>query len=256
MSVERHDLLKEDVGAYLLDALDDAERGRFEAHLRECPVCADEVERLRPAVWALPRSVVPVTPPASLRAALMHEVEAEVREREGVGPRRPGRVPRMAEWIARAGARAGQLSPRGAVLAASIVLLAGVVAGAVGLLAVEGITEDDQSRTASARTIVAKFDKTRVPLGSGSLALPADRDNGAVLRVHGLRPLEEGSVYQVWVSRRGETIPQSLFSVGEDGDGAAAVTEDLDDADAVMVTREQAGGAKAPSEEPILTVAL
>ena len=41
-----------------------------------------------------------------------------------------------------------------------------------------------------------------------------------------------------------------------DGDGAAAVTEDLEDADAVMVTREQAGGAKAPSEKPVITVPL
>jgi hypothetical protein len=34
------------------------------------------------------------------------------------------------------------------------------------------------------------------------------------------------------------------------------VPDDLEDADAVMVTRERAGGARAPSEDPILTVPL
>jgi hypothetical protein len=34
------------------------------------------------------------------------------------------------------------------------------------------------------------------------------------------------------------------------------VPEDLSDAAAVLVTREQRGGASAPSEEPILSVPL
>ena len=104
--------------------------------------------------------------------------------------------------------------------------------------------------------IQAKVDKTRVPFGSGSLVVPALLEDGAVLRVHGLRPLEEGSVYQVWVRRKGEAISQSLFTVGEDGEGAAAVADDLEGADAVLVTREPAGGAKAPGEQAILRVPL
>ncbi len=103
MSVERHELLQEDVGAYLLDALDDAERRRFEDHLQECPVCADEVERLRPAVHALPRSVLPVAPPPSLKASLMGVVEAEARERQGLGPRRASPLAWIAERLAAGG---------------------------------------------------------------------------------------------------------------------------------------------------------
>ena len=44
--------------------------------------------------------------------------------------------------------------------------------------------------------------------------------------------------------------------MGEDGDGAPAVRDDLEGADAVLVTREAAGGARAPSEEPIVAVEL
>ena len=100
------------------------------------------------------------------------------------------------------------------------------------------------------------MDKTRLPQASGSFAAAEDSEHGGVLRVHGLPALDSGSVYQVWLRRDGEVISQSMFSVGEDGDGAAAVADDLKSADAVMVTRERAGGAKAPTEKPVLTVRL
>ena len=87
MSVDRHQAQEENVGAYLLSALTEIEERAFERHLSECPVCQDEVERLRPAVGALPRSVDPVTPPGSLKASLMATVE---RRR----PREPCRGPR------------------------------------------------------------------------------------------------------------------------------------------------------------------
>ena len=63
-----------------------------------------------------------------------------------------------------------------------------------------------------------------------------------MLRVHGLPTLENDSVYQVWLQRDGEVIPQSMFTVGENGEGAAAVADDLEAADAVMITRERVPG--------------
>ena len=251
MSVERHKMYEEDVGAYLLHALSDVEEQRFEAHLDECPVCQDEVARLRAAVDALPRSVMPVSPPGSLKAGLMAAVEADVREREeaaGLG-RRPSAAARIRERFGPAGAAFGSLRPTVAWVAASVVLLVGVVSGAAGLYALTQATE-------SSRSVTAQVDKTRVPFATGRLVVPDDPGDGGVLRVHGMPELEADSVYQVWVRRDGEVISQSLFQVGGDGDGAAAVTEDLEGADAVMVTREPAGGAKAPSEKPVLTVAL
>jgi len=255
MSVERHQMHEEDVGAYLLYALSDVEQQRFEAHLEECAVCQDEVSRLRPAVNALPRSVYPVSPPPSLKASLMAEVARDVCERDeaaGVA-RRPGAFARARRRLDGVGGAAfGRLRPTVAWVSASLVLLVGAVSGAAGLYAVNDATRDDES----SRTVVAQVDKTRLPFGSGSLVVPAGSQEGTVLRVHGMPELESDSVYQVWARRDGEVISQSLFHVGENGDGAAAVTEDLQDVDAVMVTRESAGGAKAPSEKPVLSVKL
>jgi hypothetical protein len=50
--------------------------------------------------------------------------------------------------------------------------------------------------------------------------------------------------------------PEPTFDVGADGRGAVAVPEDLSDAQAVLLTREPRGGSRAPSEDPILKVAL
>jgi anti-sigma-K factor RskA len=66
---------QDDMGAYLLGALNDLERQAFERHLRGCSECQDELERLRPAVEALPASVEQIAPPPGLKKRLMAEVE-------------------------------------------------------------------------------------------------------------------------------------------------------------------------------------
>ena len=253
MSVERHHVQEENVGAYLLSALTEIEQRTFEQHLDDCPVCQDEVDRLRPAVHALPRSVDPVDPPARLKTSLMAAVKAGATEAAGEASRH-GMARRVRERIAGLNDALMGMRPGVAWVAASIVLLTGVLAGATGLYAISGGGTDDAPPQVEA--VSAKVDKTRVPNASGSLVVPADARNGAVMRVHGLPTLENDSVYQVWLERRGEVISQSTFTVGEDGEGAAAVTDSLESADAVMITRERAPQAKAPTEASILRVAL
>jgi hypothetical protein len=65
-----------------------------------------------------------------------------------------------------------------------------------------------------------------------------------------------GRVYQAWVQRQGEVVRQPTFETGRDGAGAVALPGDLSDAEAVLVTRERRGGARAPSEDPVLRVRL
>ena len=247
MSVERHEMHEQSVGAYLLGALEEPETRTFEEHLEECPLCREEAERLRPAVDALARSVPPLRAPPTLKGALMAEVEADLRER-GELPARQSLVARVRERFAVTGESLAGMRPAVAWVSAAFVLMVGGVAG----FGITKVTSDDSG----ARTLAATIDERTIPAGSGSLLVPGDRGEGAILRVHGMPTLDSRSVYQVWVRRGDETISQSLFSVGMDGTGAAAVSDDLDGADAVMVTREEAGGARAPSSDPIVTVPL
>jgi hypothetical protein len=233
MTGRDHERYHDDAGAYLLGALGEPEVEAFERHMAGCADCRDEVERLRPAATALPRSVEQVEPPPTLKASLMDVVEREAGEAPAA--RRPRRWPRL----------------RGLALARPALAAAAL---ALGLLAGFGVAQlaDDEGP----RTVTATVDESRIPLASGRLQIPDGGEDGAILRVQGMPSLEPDRVYQAWVQRDGTVAPQPTFEVGQDGGGAVAIPEDVSDAEAILVTREPRGGARAPSERPILSVPL
>jgi hypothetical protein len=234
-----HATFRDEVGAYLLGALSDAERASFEGHLVGCADCRHEVERLRPAADLLPRSVEQVEPPTSLKRSLMEVVEREARERDGATERRPARRPlgeRLRDLLG------GTLRP---------VMAAGVLA--LGLLLGFGVAQLGGDETGGGRTVVAT---STLPGASGSLKVQGDGQDGGILQVLGMPSLKAGQVYQAWVQRDGMIEPEPTFEVGTNGSGAVAVPEDLSGADAVMVTREPHGGSRTPSEKPVMTVTL
>lgn len=236
MTGPNHDRFREDSGAYLLGALEDDAQQDFELHMEQCPDCREEVERLRPAADALPRSVEQLPAPAGLKGQLMDVVESEAR-REGAA--RPARSAR------RLGDLLGGRSLRPALAGAMVVL---------ALLAGYGVAQlgsgDDR------RTIAAKVDDRRIPMASAELSIEGDGADGAVLSAEGLPDLGGRRVYQAWIMRGDEVAPAPTFVVDRDGRGSLAVPADLSGADAVLVTREPRGGRRVPSEDPILRVDL
>jgi anti-sigma-K factor RskA len=249
-----HDQFTDDVGAYLLGALDPAEERSFEQHLEGCEECRLEVMRLEVARDALPRAVDQVAPPERLKQSLMATVRAEapaaeVERAEAVAP--PGRLrdavasgrPRRSRWRELLLAR-----PAFAAAAAALLIAVGIGLGAL-VGAVGGGSGDDAS------TVAATVDVTRMPAGKASLVLPDSKD-GAILRVEGMQQPQAGHVYEVWVQRDGKMLPSSLFTVDSDGNGTAGIPDELRDAEAVLVTREPTGGSKQPSEPPVVTVPL
>ena len=216
----------ESIGAYALGALPELEAQVFERHLMSCEECQEELHRLNQAVEALPRSVTLHQPPPSLKASLMDAVNAEAAPTPRPARRRFS-LPR--------------LQPAFAWAAAACVLAAGVGYG------VSELAQDESG----ARTLSAQVDDQRVPGASGRLSVA---DDGAVLEVKGMPDAGRGRVYEVWVERDGEVAPASIFDVDATGNGAAAVPGSLDDIDAVMVTREQHGGADQPTEMPVIRV--
>ena len=239
MSAPDHARYQEDVGVYLLGAMAEAEARDFERHMAQCSSCRDEAERLRPAADALPRAVEQLAPPPTLKTSLMDVVEREAEGRADESPR-PARPPRSLAQRLRAWRG---LRP---VLVAGALAL-GIAAG----FGVARLSEEDKSRT-----VVATVDERRIPEASARLQLQGEGNDGAILRVQGMPTLDPNRVYQAWVLRDGTIVPQPTFEVGDNGGGAVAIPEDLSDAEQVLVTREQRGGARAPSEEPILAVRL
>jgi anti-sigma-K factor RskA len=233
MSPRDHQDYRDDVGAFLLGALPGPERQAFESHLSGCAECRDEVERLRHAAEALPRSVEQLEPPPTLRAALL----AEVREADDHGP---GLIRRLLS------APRG-LRPAVAWAGAAAVLAIGVIAG-FGLA--KALSGDE------VRTLSASAGKGTLARAGGTLTLTGEGEKGAILRVNGLPRPPSTEVYQAWVQRKGAMAPEPTFEVGRDGRGAVAVPDDLSGADAVLVTREPRGGSPAPTAAPLLRVGL
>jgi anti-sigma-K factor RskA len=240
MTTRSHDEYQENIGAYLLGALSELEAEVFEQHLAGCAICHDEVARLRVAADALPCSVEPVNPPESLRASLMETVRVEAGEPEA--PERPRR-----SLLRRLLPQVPTMRPAVALVLTAFLVAVGIATG----FAAGQLTAGDQSRT-----VAAAFDSKRVANGTGSLVIPRGDASMATLRLHGMPSLPSNKTYQVWIQRRGEVVPQAIFNVGDDGNALTAVGSDVKDADSVLVTREPAGGARAPSGPPVVRVKL
>lgn len=230
MTTRDHDQHADGLGAYALGALPDLEAQVFERHLMGCTACQEELQRLNEAAEALPRAVTPYQAPPSLKKSLMATVRAEAAPPEPEPARAPARQRRS--WLPR-------LRPAFA--------LAGAVV--VAALAVYGLSLDDDG----ARTVSAQVNERELPKATASLSIP-EGDEGALLRVKGLPDPGRDRVYQVWVQRGEDVVPVSIFSVDSSGEGTAGVPGSLEDVKAVMVTREQRGGALAPTETPVLSV--
>jgi anti-sigma factor RsiW len=211
-----HARFHEEIGAYLLGALEEGERRSFERHAEACDECREELERLRPAAEALPGSVEQLAPPPGLKARLMAEVEPK-----------PERARSRLRWP---------------------VLRPVLAAAAVGILIVIGVTQLSDDET---RTVTATVDEA-MPRAGGNLEIEND---AATLHLHDMPDLGERRVYQVWLQHGDEMVPARTFEVGASGRGAIEL-RDLGDASGVYVTRERPGGAQVPSEEPIVSVPL
>ncbi len=234
MTARDHTHYRDDIGAYLLGALTDLESQAFEQHIVNCAECRAEIEDLRPAADALPRSVEQIEPPPELKAVLM-----EIVDRESAPEEAAARQPRRS---LRERLRFPVMRP--------VLVMGTLLLGLVGGFAVAQLGGEDE------RTVVATVDQSRLPRASAELKVEDEGKDGAILRVRDMPTLDEDQVYQAWIQRDGGFVAQPTFVVAADGAGAVAVPDDLTGAEAVLVTRERRGGARAPTEQPVMSVPL
>src|SRR4051812_5191583 len=106
------------IGAYVLDALDDAEHAAFEQHLTECEPCREEVAGLRRTVVRLADATAVVPPPLT-RQEVLRRIAANPQVRDREAPAQG--------WAARSGA------PRSRVWLAAAAVLAVISVGLGGV---------------------------------------------------------------------------------------------------------------------------
>ncbi len=235
-----HEQWQDATAAYLLGALEEAERAGFEEHLEGCAACREEVEELRPAVRALPVSVDLVEPPPELKGRIMAEVEREAALLAAAGPeadRPPAPRRRARRWAP--SLRIPRLVP--AAVAAALLIL-GVAIG-VGASRLGGETP---------HTVRAQVtDPAKAPDAAADVEVG---EEGATLVAHGLPAPPSGRVYQVWIKRPGRAPEptSALFTPSGDGTATASVPGDMDGVAQVLVTDEPDGGSQTPTRDPLL----
>jgi anti-sigma-K factor RskA len=275
-----HDL----AGAYVLGALDPAERAEFERHLAECQACANEVRSLQPVVDGLGQVVPLIDPPAPLRDRVLSSAT------QLASPKRAEQAkawPKPAERVT--GGPAGpKLAGRaraasvGGWLAAAAALVVSVGLGIYvwqlrdRLTDVERRLDEATARAAASETQVAELrraatdvrttalvigapDLLRVDLaGQGGSAAKArafwSRANGLVFTAVDLPDLPPGKVYQLWVVGGQAPVSAGIFEPDAAGRATTIVEPGraFPEPAAFAVTLEPAGGVPQPTGDKVL----
>lgn len=231
-----HDALRDFVAPVALGAAAPHEVARVEAHAEECPVCREELARLRAAADLLALAVPQHEPSPELKRSLMATVRAEAQARAALEA--PPPPPRRRPWRVR-GLRAWPAAAVAAGLAA--------VALAVGLVVQSG-TQGPGVRT------IAVTGTAAAPRMSGRVVYVAGEDTAVVHLAH-LRDLPPERAYQLWVIRGG--VPRSAGLFESTGGGTArAVATGLSGAEGLAVTAQARANTTTPVPPILLTARL
>ena len=239
-----HERYEEDLAPYLLSALTPVEAKELEEHLRGCASCREQLGRLRIGAEALARSVESLEPPASLRERVLGEVAGERSEAAASEAGPAATPPARRRRIRFRRALIPSLRPAFGVLGAGLLALAAGLGG-------WALRTEELDR----RTVVGVVDRDRLPDVSAELTV-ASGDEDAVLRLTGLPDLGAQRTYEMWVERDGKLLPASLFNPTPSGVATTGISGNVEDVEAVYVTRERAGGARKPSESPVVSVPI
>ncbi|MEU2567557.1 anti-sigma factor [Streptomyces althioticus] len=246
---------------YALDALDPAERVRFERHLRSCYRCAAEVRDLAEDAVRLAWSTAAPAPPA-LRDRVLAAVRTTAQEpapQEGARAREPQLPPHV--WgaapppRARGRRRAVLLVPFATATAAAALVVASLFAVQAGRTQDELAAERDRAREIAHVLAApdARASSGRDVRGRTIGVIASVSVRGAVVTLGGYDDPPEGRVRQLWLMDR-EGRPRSLGLF--EGD-TPLVASGLDPAStSLAVTVEPDGGSPQPTGQPVVQLAL
>jgi anti-sigma factor RsiW len=268
---------------YAVGALDATEQAGVEAYLRADPTARSRLAMLLDGAGALAYTVPPMSPPPELKQELLARIAAETvvppaHDDEPLpadaapAPTepRPGALERWRQLLG-PDSRRGLLWPGVAVLALlALAVLGTLIAVQSGqlrrleaqLTANQAEVGELQARQAALlaaladpaalRFVAAGTDKR--PQASGQvIASPGTGTGVAVLR--GLADLPESQTYQLWLIGGDKPASAGTFRVDATGNGTLLFRADpglVNDADAVGVSVEPAGGSAQPTGDIVL----
>lgn len=230
------DTIHELTAAYALNALDEDETAEYEAHLRHCDRCRNELGAFQSTAASLAFALEGPAPSPELRGRIL--VQAR-RERSNVV----------------------QLAPRRAFrLATAAAALAACAALGFGIWAATLSSQLNAERRADARTeealaVLADPAASHIALRGAEGSLVVGSSGLGVLVLVNVDPPPEGKYYTAWVSRDGKTMRHAGAFDANDLGRVFPLTRPVPDGGLVAVSVEEEPDANQPSGLPIITSA-
>jgi anti-sigma-K factor RskA len=262
--------------AAALNALSPDDERRLQEALIAHPEWQDAARADADIVGALSASIAPVTPPTSVRDALLARISVTPQFEDSAADDAADPVDvsvpdDTSALFEDSSAEAGESTPDVArseaaprprrplrvlfALAACLALLVGVGVGAVALngylnrpasvVALEQIEGATDAQQAS------------VDVGSGGTATAhwSASLGSAVLVTDGIAAPADDRTYELWFVRGDQAISAGTFDV-DGGDATAQLSGDMHEGDVIAVTVEQAGGSPdgVPTSDPVIII--
>lgn len=266
----------ETLDLYVLGALDADESAVVAAAITSDPGLAARAAQSE-EVLAMIGSSVPVTPPPSMRAAVLASLDDAPQERPDVpervvAPERPGPTDDAGPTDDLAARRARRDAPaqaptRRSAMRYAVAAAAVVVAGTGGVAAWIATRSGQEDAVAAARERIDAAPDAQVVPASGASSGPWVRSElrwsasvgEAVITSPDRLPLVTDGVYQVWRVTDGEDGPSPVVDFnadGPDGPGGVVVPGGAASSAAIAVSRESGPGATTPTKPLVATYAL
>ena len=248
------------VGAYVMDAVSDADRASFERHLLTCEQCRTDVRGLREAAARLAEAAA-VSPRPELREQTM-QATARTRQQPPlvVSQKRQflaGRQWRHASRSARAGAR-----PWLARVALTAVVLLAITATVFGLhlSSMQGRLSAAEQRDTAIATVLGAHDATtltaKVTTGGRATVVMSHGEGALVFIASGLTRLPAAQAYELWLMSPTGATPVGMLPPARRGMSGPMVVNSLSTGEKLAMTVEPATGARQPTSAPVVLVAL
>ncbi len=257
--------IQELIPAYLLDALDEAERAAVQEHLPECPNCLEFVRAYQPVLEALPFAAEQVEPPPDLKSRVLAMTTGVAPVHQPADSRQSAVPLKRALSSQAAPGRFAWLSSFFRSPALSAVALVLVLALGMWNLALQNQMAQQSaelSRQNQFLTMLAYSDGAPKHLtGTDAAAEAVGRlyggyeDNTFVVVTWDMPKLPPDKVYQLWlIDATGKRTSGGTFTVDANGSGwlFSRAPHGLQNYTGVGVTVEPAGGSPGPTAAKML----
>lgn len=248
-------------GVYALDGIDDeAERSRFEHHLRRCQQCSDEVRGMSVTATRLGFAAAQ-SPPPQMRARVLAGA-AHTRQLPPVVDQRSARESR--QRLAQSGKRGRGRAPVRPVqrLAWSVVVasLVVIIVLTTVLLHTQSQLNQARARQAAITSVLeapdARAVTQRTSVGGTATVVYSQARHALILTSAQLPPPPPGKVYELWLLGPPRVRPAGLLPATARGHTSPLLVNGFVRGDQLGMTVERAGGTSRPTTTPILVLPL